>query len=647
MIVFDFHEQRALAEQIAADLTGAHPDCWDVVLPPGFGADRFAEQIRSSLATRPSRPRVAVLGADGRHSSVADFIGHLHWQWLECPAPPPALHRKDTYYLDLLFNRLRADERRLVLILTRFHRVLDYLKPWVLNRLREEEQAHRLHSVVLTPLPLRDLKKWWEADGHYFCNSEYGNQRHCTRRVLPPTEAEVTEACSGFDIPPGVAAFAQALTGGYPEPTAEVLRSWVKADRPELKPGVRRQLECTAREQLREFVDKLDPPRSSTYRDHVIDLYHRADPDDARAGLNGHPWQELILDADGLRAEALGAAAVEAAVRAGEAEGRGRSVWYRAGDRARLLYRRRQYEAAARVLSGLDTDSIRAHDQLLRGHAVVMQFLGGTEDEFLGSESSANRVLSELSACRESLTAGVPGLDPADGEKILYRYEELEKVATATAAAAKSQGRFAGRVVDVLAGFSERERRNDRAALLLLLSRLESARTMAGDTAALAYALPLPEQVMRVWALWAAGVNYYSVPPAEDPTWAIVRENWPLAQYGPPDLPEPGEDFRSLPLLSAFALARWIRLPDSEKTPSPESDFRSLFSQLTRYEMARNRGAHGVCWPGRKQRAEYIELISRWLTAAIAASPDKRSRSELLAIIEPLPVVLSSGQVEW
>lgn len=646
MFTFDFHDQQAHVKRIADDLVGQYPNCWDVVLPPGFGEDRFADQLRAQLGGHPARPRVAVVGTDNVNQSIAHFIRRIHKDWSESPALPAPLHQSDTDSLDRLFDIYRSESRPLVLVLKRFRKVLDNLQLWVLGKLREQEQTGNLHTVVLTPLPLPELKRWWEAEGHYFCTSDYGNLRHKTVSVLPLSRDSAAVSCEAQGVPRKVGEVLGELTGWYPEPTAAVLLEWVKTDRPGLSPRVRRQLADFARGELREFAEKLDPQGSAVYRDHVIDLYHRFESDKARLGLDGHPWRDIIVDEDGLRAEALGAAALDRAVRSGS-ESAGRSVWYQVAGRARLLYARRQYEAAAHILDAPSPVPLRPHDRLLHGHAVVMQELGGSEGQLLGNETSVRQVLAELKTCRAILAAGVQGLDTADAEKIRLRYTEIEGVvaAVAVAAAGKVRDKFKDRVVDILAGLAGPEYRNDRAALLLLQTRLETARAMAGDTAAVAYALPLPEQVLRVWAFWAVGVNDYAAPAHDDPAWDVVRANWPL-QKGPPTLPQPGGEFGSLHLLAAFALARWLALADP-KPDAPEPDFRSFFSGLDRHSPARNSEAHSVCGPSRKRRDDYFRLIDRWLAAAVAASPEQIRVSELLATVEPLPVVSAAGDVEW
>ncbi len=83
MIAVDFHNQAAHAERIAADLVGQHPSCWNVVLPPGFGEERFVEQLARCLRNRTESSRLAVRGADQSNKNITSFVQALHAQWTE------------------------------------------------------------------------------------------------------------------------------------------------------------------------------------------------------------------------------------------------------------------------------------------------------------------------------------------------------------------------------------------------------------------------------------------------------------------------------------------------------------------------------------------------------------------------------------
>jgi hypothetical protein len=646
MIEITFNDQGKLVEQIAADLVGSHPSCWDLVLPPGFGEERFAEALAHRLRADPRSPRVSARGADHSNATIRAFVNALHRDWSETTAPPKPLSKIADQYLDLLLAEMGGKERPLILILKRFHKVLDSLNKWVLGKLRTEEQARRLHTVIITPLPLTALKKRWEARRHYFSTSDYGDSRHVTETAKPPTPDEVAGNCTALEIPDSVVDFALRLTGGYPESLAAVLEWWDKRGRPDLKPRNRAQMLELARDQLSVFVEWLDPLEDGQYRDHVINLYHGVDTDKAREAFTIHPWEHVILEDGGLRAEALGAAALKAALAdTGRGTGR-RSPWQDVPGRARLLYQRRQYAAAVQALKGADPARLTAHDRLLWAHAAVMRATHGAEgDEHLGEDTDCRALREALRDVRKVLAESDLGLSASDQRKIEGRYEQLEGVADAICAAAAVEGPFRGRLVDILAGFGPEKDCNTRGAALLLLVKFEAGKAIAGDASACQFALSLPEQIFRIWALWKIGISYYDAPATDDPAWEIVEAEWPAVRERVRRAVQHGH-FPSFFAFAYFVLAR-ARLLSTGNPAGVEMTFNQLASDLSTYERVRTGSAHGIYLTSKRDRDRYFDLIDRWLTTLIAACPEKVSREELMELIEPLPLVNSDGIVLW
>src|SRR5262249_25055156 len=140
MIEISFRDQGRLVEQVTSDLVGPHPSCWDLVLPPGFGEERFARALERRLRADPRRPRVAVRGADHSNPTILDFVNALHRDWAEVSDFPKRLKKAAHQYFDLLLAEMGRSERPLVLVLKAFHRVLDSLDIWVLGKMRTEEQ---------------------------------------------------------------------------------------------------------------------------------------------------------------------------------------------------------------------------------------------------------------------------------------------------------------------------------------------------------------------------------------------------------------------------------------------------------------------------------------------------------------------------
>jgi len=647
MIAIDFHDQAGLVQRLGENLVGPHPSCWDVVLPPGFGEERFAQQLEEFLRGHSRHPRVAVQGADHSNPTIAEFVRALHWQWEETEKPPKALDRSASMYLDILLKSLRPSERPIVLVLKRFHKVLDNLEKWVLGKLRREEQNKRLHTVIITPLPLATLKKRWEAQKHYFCTSDYGDSRHTPVTVAPPDPEEVDLLCESLGIFSGVNAYTRQLTGGYPEHFASLLEWWDNQGRPQLTPAVRAEMLKLACGQLNVFLEWLDPLEDGLYRDHVIDLYHGVNTDQAQEAFQNHPWRDIVLDKEGLRAEALGAGALSAALRDTAGRKTFQSPWYDVLERARLLYDRHQYETALRVLGTVDTGRLRPQDRVLQAHARIMVELAGEEgDEHFGGDTNCRRLCHALREAREILTTVALPLSAADRQKVEGRYGQLEVAAAAISAAGSITGWFQNRLVDVLAGFAGREHQNVRGAVLLLLVKAEAGKAIAGDGSACQFVMALPEQIFRTWALWALNLNYYQAPAVDEAMWQIVEFKW-LPVHGVVRRATPGNQFPNFFVFTIYALACLQSLPPDRQAVAPEAGFKELQSALSSYESVRTGNAHGLYQPNKRQRQTYFDLIDRWFTSLLAVCPDRVTREELLELTEPLPVMNADGSVFW
>src|SRR5262245_8072781 len=146
-----FKDQEELLNRVVEDLLHPQfPSCWNFVLPPGFGNIPFAEQLERRLEADGRRPLVALLAPD----TVADpaaFVRSLHRRWIRAASalPEPAPDEPDNIALESLLSSAAAVGQPVVLILQRFHKILDNLQDWVLGLLRNQEQAYRLRTVTI------------------------------------------------------------------------------------------------------------------------------------------------------------------------------------------------------------------------------------------------------------------------------------------------------------------------------------------------------------------------------------------------------------------------------------------------------------------------------------------------------------------
>ena len=102
-----------------------------------------------------------------------------------------------------------------------------------------------------------------------------------------------------------------------------------------------------ATNRLHTFVEWLDPFEDGKFRDQVINLYHNIATDNAKDAFERHPWKGVVIDEDGLRAEALGGAALKTALNDAAEHKSSQSRWYSVADRVKQLYQRRWYAACA------------------------------------------------------------------------------------------------------------------------------------------------------------------------------------------------------------------------------------------------------------------------------------------------------------
>lgn len=633
------NQDQLVNEVVAGLLHPTYPTSWNLVVPPGFGEDTLGEQIAAKLRTHEPKPFITVLSSDSIQSVTA-YVRQLRRQWSETSqiAQPIQDEPADVLLQNLL--GLLPTERPVIQVLKRFHKILDSLQEeWVLGALRSAEQNHRLRTVAISPYPHEELKKRWKRRGHIFSNSDYGDT-HMTRIVELLSAEEILAICRSKGVPDHVSQYVLSFTGGYPEPFDALIENWIRMGQPPLRPEVRLEFRKTAEQRLRRFVKWLDPLNETRYRDLVIDLHYRVEAETAYDLLSYHPWKRILLDDDGLRAECVGHAAVSAAISEAIDKKAENTITSNVTERARTMYERRQYSTVLRLLEEVEHKTPQVHLQTLRAHASVMSVLYATESSELGVDTDWSRLRRAVKDARKVLEK-YREIIPSYSQ-IESRYDDLEQVSESIIIAMSGGKR---RVVDILAGLTGHGTPSDpKTALLLLALKAEAGRAIAGDTSACQSVLALPEQIFRVWVFWRLGVNYYDVPADYDETWQEVKKRW---RRGDPTRPQAGEQFSSFALFAYFVLAQLLRNNPNDKATALEPDFQSLDKALSLLDDVRNDSAHALSLTNSKLRSKYFDLIDRWLDGLFSACPERVSREELLAIIEPLPIVDEHGAVIW
>jgi len=634
-----FKDQDKLIEEITIGVLHTdYPTCWNVVIPPGFGEDRFCKQLLDSLAGYDPSPMVALLSSDSIRNPD-EYINALHREWAKTgPIPSCDLASDVGTRLNRLLDSLPKGQIA-VQILSRFHKILDCLDQWILSTLRTAEQAYRIRTVTISPVPYDELKERWARD-HILITSDYGDT-HTGREVVPLGVEEVKGLLDGRGISDHVIECICKLTGAYPEPFTAAMKEWLRKETRSFGPVDLRLAADTAEGRLSRFVKWLDRPDESRYRDYVINLYHGYEPEDARYNLTFHPWEETLLDADGLRADCLGRAAVRHAIQEAVEAGRQQELPDLAFNRAKLMYKRRQYLPAWEILSNTRTGTSNPTVALLRVHSKVMADLYAGNEVVIGADTNWDELKRSLADAKHVLATHSSSV--RSPERVQHRYDELESVANSISDAEKVSNRF----VDVLAGLVHgTDVSVDRkAACLLLLLQYEIGKTNPGNSVACQLILPLPEQVLRIWAFWALGINYYSAPSNLAHIWDKADTHWP--HHGSLRRPEEGKEFPSFEAFAYFAQALFLTNKSEYHSLVFEADFEALARCIGTYQSVRMGHAHAMCVCNRKVRRKYFELVDRWLGFLIAACPDRVSRAELLSLVEPLPVIERDGSARY
>jgi hypothetical protein len=400
---------------------------------------------------------------------------------------------------------------------------------------------------------------------------------------------------------------------------------------------------------MRRFVRWLDPLDTKDYRELVIKLYQGVEIEETSQRLASHPWERILLDsAGGLRAECVGRAALLDALQDAGNPAVVRTPWSDAWQRARSMYVRQRYQVCLELLRKVPFRPPRPHVRILESHAQVMALLYGDEgDDHPGGDTDWGATREAVRSARRLLSELGQSVAEDDRAELDRRYDRLEQLSAQVLEAAGVQGPLGARFIDVLAGLVEGGPSHPETAAMLLVVKGEAIQNIDGDETACVAALPLPEQIFRIWAFWHLKLNYYRAPAGRSDVWEEVTKRWPR-EMGEPRQAEPGQRFDSLPVFAHFAYAL-LRLDGSGAGASaPEPDGKALQSALSLYDSVRTGRAHSLCLPSRRQREKYFALIDRWLDALLSVCPPAGiTRQTLRSRIEPLPAITEDNRVQW
>jgi hypothetical protein len=637
--MMQIREQDRVLGQIVDDLLHeTYPASCNLVVPPGFGEIGLVRDLERRMNERQPDcgALVAVIEPDTLRD-VRDYVTTLHAQWSKYYRLPGLQQApSDHWALDTLVGWL-PDDRPAIQLISRFHQLVNSLGAWVLGRLRTFEQSGRIRTLTVTPLPYQELKlRQEDRTGQILTVSDYGNNpQHTCHVVKPPPIDSIRMYCGSLGI--------GTHLGGYPEPFEAVVSKWIRMNRPGLEPQVRKDLWAAAVHSLARFVEWLDFKGTRSYCEQVAHLHQGIDTDQALWQLRHHPWGEIILDRDELRSEAVGAWACETLLQDAIAEGRTRASIHAVADRAQLMYSMRQFAGVSRILEATSSSPSDDRIEFLRLHSAIMADLYQSAGDAMGADANWAGVAEGTDRAMNCLKQR--GAAIHESALLVERYERLSDVARVIKTVSR-RGEPSIRLVDVLAGLYGTEDLDPRVAALLIISQRESSRSVPGNTSACLIALPLPEQIFRVWGFWALGLNYYHAPEFDESVHSDAALAWSKRAKGEMRRPIPEEPFPSFPTFAYYSLAVVRTKADGKALVVPEPDYKSLDRALTGFEF-RNDTAHAVTLTRKKTREQFFSLIDRWLDCLIAHCPIQTTRAELTTIIDPLPLIDQHHALVW
>lgn len=600
----------------------------DLIVPPGFDELGVSQAVISAL--RHQRPDALI--AECAIDEVADadsFVRRLadYWKIQNSGLSPDSLPPDQR--LPLLFSQLPAD-RPAILVLRRFHKLLAVLPAWLLGALRTAEQQGSIRTLVLCPVSTQELKQRWLSEGHPLVVSNYGDThaRYFASLIHPD---DLGGLMTEFELPKHIADYAFSASGGYPEVFVAMARSWHDQGKPQhLNQLVKKTINQSADSLCVSFCRKLDPETGGRiFCSHIADLYAGIDVDDAIEMLRRHEWNHLLLTGNDLRCRRIGDISVNLIIEQTRAEtgANNRHVIY---EKAQSLYRNKLYSAVGRLVEGLGLADKRL--ELLHLHAQIMDALCPYRGELASIDSNWGIIPSLVRSAKKQ-AIDCPGADSDMTERLAGRYTSLAKYAQLI-----SENKRDYRPIDKLSATVAADRNKQDLAictLLLLYLHVQNARSRSDASEGVQLAMALPEQVFRVWALWALDVNYYDRPPgaslSKDSQRLLSSPEIPVLSALPDQQPVPFPSFKYF-----FLYCRDIAT--AQGRPEPFAESHGDLELLTNF---RNDRAHAVTSASQANNKKFLDLLERWLQNTHQVAPplaQRMTQREILDIVQPLPI---------
>ena len=621
-----FKDQKLLLDTIVRGLTAtSYPLSYNIVAPPGFLDQKsFAQAVIACLAeAAPHMPSGAV-STDSLKDMDA-YAESLASQWDRSD------FRSGGANMDSLLAGLKRSAPA-VQVVCYFEKIVNQFDDAILGKLRDAEGDGALRSLTVSYYSYNKLRDRWREENRVFCCSNYGDT-HDLIVLEPASFEEVEAAMNGSGVNSGILRQLYGMAGGFPFALQTAIDRWNHQRPKHLDPETRRRVTKPLETLFERCCDWLDTPPSNRWQEVLAGCVVGEDREQRLIQAHTHQWFKVLFHEDSIRSQSLISALMRAwAQRTLNIEGESQKA-------VEALHKNKEYSRLESALNA-QGDSIPPHLVIVRLHSFIMARLFESR-ECESEEQAYKEAKDSLIKAKQFVRSESLRLAPGDRDLLVQRYEELSSFVEHILKACKKDSNR--RVVDVL--MDTREDDALAAALFLLDERISSAERTLNHSDAIQLAVPLPEQIFRVWARLALEVDYYDAPAIDQDSFADAAKA--VAEMRNIELREVGEGqrFSELVTFSFYCIALSLR---RELSPAqlPAGNLKELNSQLGYTADPRNSSGHAVVFATKKTREKYFEVINKWKKCLHDVASEKIN-ADASGLLEPLPLVDASGSVLW
>jgi hypothetical protein len=604
------------------------PQSQVVILPCCFDEQKFSRSLADFIKEKNKELPIAEVST--KHiQNETNFLDRLRKAWA------PVLGERMG---DDVFGSLRS-EKPAILILRSFHNTPESIDVSFLEKLKGAEDESKVRTVVISPLPYGDIKKYWRkqakeeklTQGYKYYASNYGNTHHPTFLELPSVE----ECRDFFGQQTSKASILDKLiniSACYPLVLEAIFLDWKIQDEPEPDNEVQTKYKNLAKHHLNQFVESIANLTEPRYLNHILEF--SLGKREAMNDLHHHPFFDLIYQTvvgDGLpqlRAESLVQLSSKV-LSTLENQTFINSFRIKTKEDFERNYRSGDYQIIIKYYSEI-LKVLQPEQTILYYHASIMEKLSVQSIENIKQadwreiQSLLKKALSHLSEIE---------LIDSDREQLSKLYETLEKIA------GKISSCRVERFVDSIA--AEKNISQDSVMFTTLFSmQINICNPSNNAHLSKQVLLTLPEQLFRIYCLYFLDLDYYGHKVQDDEYKDAASSALPnpTASKHKNFLLEEGKKYPN------FALFAWLanEKAKAKKLPFISDDFSKDWGV---YQSFRIDKAHAWSHTPDKKVQNYYELCQKWVNAfklsAIRVNAINEDASDIIDdLSNPLPLLI-------